>query len=150
MPRRADTAEPCFWADSPARMICTLGHHMRRALDRELSQGGAASSAHFIVLMILAQERNVTAADLAKRLGQNPGAMTRLIDRMEARALVRRVRQEDDRRRVCIELTAQGLRLIPGLERVGMGVIRLAMRDFTSAEQRQLTGFLKRMIENVR
>ena len=150
MPKRAHTPGDCSWSDSPGRLIGMLGHYMRRGLDHQLSQCGDATSAHFIILMILSNERNVTAADLAKRLGQDAGAMTRLIDRMEARVFVRRARREDDRRRVCIELTPQGRKLIPDLERAGMNVVNRAMRDFSATEQRQLTGFLKRMIENVR
>jgi DNA-binding MarR family transcriptional regulator len=126
-----------------------LGHYIRRGLDQELAQYGGASSAHFIVLMMLACEGSITAAELAKRLSQDPGAMTRLLDRMEARSLVRRVRQEDDRRRVCIELTSQGQKLLPVLERAGKVVVNRALRDFTGPEQRQLSAFLKRMIRNV-
>ena len=126
-----------------------LVHYMRRGLDQELAQHGEATSAHFIVLMMLGCEGSITAAELAKRLSQDPGAMTRLLDRMEARGLIRRVRQQDDRRRVCIELTPQGARLLPVLERAGKVVVNRALRDFTAAEQRQLSAFLKRMIHNV-
>ena len=48
-----------------------------------------------------------------------------------------------------IELTSQGAKLLPVLERAGKVVSTRALRDFTATEQRQLCAFLKRMIRNV-
>jgi len=149
MATRSRAAAHAAWLDSPGRLIGKLGHYMRRGLDQELARHGEATSAHFIVLLMLGCESRITAAELAKRLGQDPGAMTRLLDRMEARGLIRRVRQEHDRRCVCIELTSQGAKLLPVLERAGKVVSTRALRDFTATEQRQLCAFLKRMIRNV-
>lgn len=150
MVRQVGAAARASWLESPGRLIAVLSHCMRRGLDQELARHGEATSAHLIVLMMLACEGSITAAELAKRLSQDPGAMTRLLDRMQARALIRRVRQEEDRRRVCIELTAQGAKLIPVLERAGKVVVTRALRDFSATEQRELSAFLKRMIQNVR
>jgi DNA-binding MarR family transcriptional regulator len=150
VPKPHYTAENYDWHDSTGRLVAMLGHFLRRGLDGQLSQCGGTTSAHFIVLMILAHEDNVTAADMAKRLNQDPGSMTRLLDRMEAKSLIRRVRQKEDRRRVCIELTAQGAKLIPAIERASITVLNRALQDFTVAEHRQLHRLLQRMIENAR
>ena len=47
----------------------------------------------------------LTAGDLARESGLSTGAVTTLIDRLERRGYVRRVRDTEDRRRVFIELT---------------------------------------------
>jgi len=47
---------------------------------------------------------------LAEHMGVSASAMTRLVDGLERRGWVRRVRGDDDRRRVDLELTAEGRR----------------------------------------
>src|SRR5262245_5647173 len=47
----------------------------------------------------------VTAGALARESGLSSGAVTTVIDRLEAAGYVRRVRDEADRRRVLVELT---------------------------------------------
>jgi DNA-binding MarR family transcriptional regulator len=51
-----------------------------------------------------------TAGALATATGLRPAATTALIDRLEARGLVERVRDEADRRRVPVQMTEEGMR----------------------------------------
>ena len=51
-----------------------------------------------------------TAGVLATATGLRPAATTALIDRLEAKGLVERVRDETDRRRVLVRMTTDGMR----------------------------------------
>jgi DNA-binding MarR family transcriptional regulator len=51
-----------------------------------------------------------TAGVLATATGLRPAATTALIDRLEAKGLVERVRDETDRRRVLVRMTDDGMR----------------------------------------
>ena len=51
-----------------------------------------------------------TAGTLATATGLRPAATTALIDRLEAKGLVERVRDEHDRRRVLVRMTDEGTR----------------------------------------
>ena len=51
-----------------------------------------------------------TAGALATATGLRPAATTALIDRLEAKGLVERVRDESDRRRVLVRMTEEGMR----------------------------------------
>lgn len=51
-----------------------------------------------------------TAGALAVATGLRPAATTALIDRLEARGLVERVPDEQDRRRVLVQMTEEGMR----------------------------------------
>jgi DNA-binding MarR family transcriptional regulator len=51
-----------------------------------------------------------TAGVLATATGLRPAATTALIDRLEAKGLVERVRDETDRRRVLVRMTDEGMR----------------------------------------
>lgn len=53
-----------------------------------------------------------TAGELANGAGLRPAATTTLIDRLEARGLVRRTRPTTDRRRVLVEMTEEGAALV--------------------------------------
>jgi DNA-binding MarR family transcriptional regulator len=53
-----------------------------------------------------------TAGDLAVACGLRPAATTTLIDRLSERGFVRRVPATDDRRRVLVELTEDGRKLV--------------------------------------
>ena len=50
----------------------------------------------------------LTAGELSRAIGLRPAATTALVDRLERDGWVRRVRAEDDRRRVLVELTEEG------------------------------------------
>ncbi len=56
-------------------------------------------------LDILDQHERMTAGELARESGLSSGAVTTLLDRLERRGYVRRVRDTADRRRIFIELT---------------------------------------------
>jgi DNA-binding MarR family transcriptional regulator len=54
--------------------------------------------------------------DIATRMIERSPGITRLLDRLEARRLVRRVRCPEDRRQVLCYATAQALRLLADLD----------------------------------
>ncbi len=52
----------------------------------------------------------LTAGQLAEAAALSPGAMTAVLDRLERAGFVRRVREEQDRRRVLVEVTPEARR----------------------------------------
>jgi len=107
------------------------------------------SSAQFIVIAALAlAETARSASDLCKGISYDAGAMTRMIDRLESKGLIRRNRRPDDRRVVYLELTEEGSRAYPRMREVSMGVVNRFLRGFSQTEARQLEGYLSRMLEN--
>jgi len=118
------------------------------AADPELAPLGL-SAAQFIVIATLALADSAkSASDLCKGISYDAGAMTRMIDRLESKGLIRRNRRPDDRRIVYIELTEEGIRAFPRMKILSMGVVNRFLRGFSQAEARQLEGFLSRMLEN--
>jgi DNA-binding MarR family transcriptional regulator len=59
-------------------------------------------------LQLVAAERDATAGRLAELLGLTTGAVTGVLDRLEQRGLVERVRDAEDRRRVLVRLRESG------------------------------------------
>jgi DNA-binding MarR family transcriptional regulator len=127
---------------------------MLAALDKELEadQSLAAldiSSAQFMIIATLAlADAPKSASDLCKGISYDAGAMTRMIDRLQTKGLIRRNRCSDDRRMVYLELTEEGSRAYPRMREISMGVVNRFLRGFTQTEARQLEGYLTRMLEN--
>jgi DNA-binding MarR family transcriptional regulator len=107
------------------------------------------SSAQFIVLAALAMADGAkSASDLCKGISYDAGAMTRMLDRLEGKGLIRRTRGSDDRRVVYLELTERGHQAFPRMRLVSLGVVNRFLRGFSQVEARQLEDFLTRMLEN--
>src|SRR5436190_3004654 len=77
-------------------------------------------AADYVVLAILANGGSVTASTVCSFLAHDPGAMTRKIDALEKRGLVRRIRSAEDRRAIQLELTPEGKKLYPKALAIGV------------------------------
>jgi DNA-binding MarR family transcriptional regulator len=135
-------------------LLSRVRTEMLAALDKALEADAELSaleisSAQFIVIAAIALAESArSASDLCKGISYDAGAMTRMIDRLESKGLIRRNRGADDRRVVYLELTDAGSRAYPRMRQVSMGVVNRFLRGFSPAEARQLEGYLTRMLEN--
>ena len=140
-------------ADLPPQAF-TLGRSVNRvrtalldALDRDLAQYDI-SAAQLIVLSMVANGDAVSAAGLCRTISYDPGAMTRMVDRLEQKGLIRRVANPEDRRSMKLELTTAGRALYPTLAATKDGVQRRFLTGFSRDEVVQLDGFLQRLFAN--
>jgi DNA-binding MarR family transcriptional regulator len=92
----------------------SVGYLVRRILatlsaevERELEPSGL-TNAQWVPLLKLYMGSASTVAELARGCQLDTGGMTRLLDRLETKGLVRRVRSSEDRRVVNLELTGEG------------------------------------------
>jgi DNA-binding MarR family transcriptional regulator len=75
------------------------------AYDEAVATALGLNRTDFRCLDILSTEGTLTAGRLAELMGLTSGAMTSVLDRLEAAGYARRIRDTDDRRRVHVELT---------------------------------------------
>jgi DNA-binding MarR family transcriptional regulator len=106
--------------DSPAQEVYLnlwRTYDRLRALEDELFAGYDLTAQQYNVLRLLKAARPdaVPTLALGERLVSRAPDVTRMIDRLEHRGLVRRERQADDRRVVRIGITDAGLALIAEL-----------------------------------
>jgi DNA-binding MarR family transcriptional regulator len=132
---------------SVGRLIGRVKMGMGDALDRELAPFDI-SAAQFVILVALATGEADSASSLCRGISYDPGAMTRMIDRLEQKGLIRRTDHPEDRRRVGLELTAEGKAVYPKLKAAAMTVQNQFLRGFSKSEVRQLEIFLQRMLAN--
>lgn len=87
--------------------------------------------------------------DLARAAELNPGAMTRLLDKLEARGLVARVADPADRRALNIHLTQAGASMWQDVNQCGQRVRERAMQGMSDTEREQLTRLLEQVRDNL-
>jgi DNA-binding MarR family transcriptional regulator len=124
------------------------------ALDQALASDPEISalevtSAQYLILATLAQREADSATQLCKSFSYDAGAMTRMVDRLEAKGLLLRRRCADDRRLINLELTEAGKALVPKMRSLAVAVQNRLLRGFSKADVKQLEGFLLHMLENV-
>lgn len=108
----------------------------------------ALTNAQWMPMLKLHRRKASTAAELARDCHIDAGAMTRMLDRLEDKAFIRRTRSSQDRRVVHIELTPEGqdtARHIPG---VICDVQNASLRGFSHAELETLQSLLRRVLAN--
>ncbi len=76
------------------------------------SDGEDISLPQFRALVLLSTEGSLRPADLAGALSVDPSTVTRLCDRLVAKRLISRGRDNEDRREVRLHLTSGGQRLL--------------------------------------
>jgi DNA-binding MarR family transcriptional regulator len=147
-------AAPVFYDPDNYQPNESVGYMMRRILnmvtvevDRELEPSDL-TSAQWVPLLKLHMGSGSTVAELARGCQQDAGSMTRLLDRLETKGLVRRVRSNDDRRVVNLELTDGGRAAAKKIPAVLCGVLNAHMRGFTTEEWQLLKGMLRRILDN--
>lgn len=102
-----------------------------------------------IIATIAIDSEAKSASSLCKSVSYDAGAMTRMVDRLESKGLIRRERCPNDRRLVHLELTDAGRAVWPIMKEITRQALNGLLRGFSKSEARQLEGFLRRMLENV-
>jgi DNA-binding MarR family transcriptional regulator len=126
-------------------LLHRAAQHMRTALDEAAQAHGLAGAREWIVLSALSAESRQTQLSLAQSLSLDKTTMTSLLDRMEARGLVTRRLDRNDRRARIPELTEAGRGIQAEVARTRNRVEAALLANFTQAEQRQLRELLTRL-----
>src|SRR5205823_14831902 len=85
-------------------------HKITSMLDAELRESHHLTWAEYDVRLRLAKAtgRTLTMSELARRIMISPSGLTRVVDGLEKRGLVKRIRSDDDARVVSASLTEDG------------------------------------------
>ena len=147
-------ALPVFYKPDNYQPDESVGYLMRRILstvsqevERELEPSGL-TNAQWVPLLKLYMGIASTVAELARECMLDAGSMTRLLDRLETKGLVRRVRSNEDRRIVNLELTSEGRAAAKQIPATLCNVQNAHMRGFTIEEWHTLKAMLRRILDN--
>lgn len=133
----------------------TLGfilHDVARLLRKRFEQhakGMGLTRSQWQALVFLAANQGVHLSGLAEMLEVEAITLTRIIDKLEAKALVRRCRHPTDRRMWLLYVTDEALPLIEELRRLGDATRAEALAGISERDRKQLTTMLTTMKENL-
>ncbi|MDD3618924.1 MAG: MarR family transcriptional regulator [Desulfobulbaceae bacterium] len=101
----------------------------------------------FSVLQALHTEGSMYQIALARHIGKTTGNLTTVIDNLEKRGLVRRVREQRDRRYYKVEPTPEGRKLIRKAYPAHVRQVERVMGKLTAGEQDMLSTLCTRLHE---
>ena len=126
-------------ADEAVVTLLRTADHARTALSAVVEEAGITLQ-QYNVLRILrgARPDGLCTLTIADRMLERTPGITRLIDRLEAKRLVVRVRSAEDRRQVWCRITPDGLRLLARLDRPVAELDRDVVAGLSRADQERL------------
>ncbi|WHZ10918.1 MAG: Transcriptional regulator, MarR family [Burkholderiaceae bacterium] len=136
-----------FAEDSVGLLMRKTVNRLALEIERQMAPNGL-TNAQWVPLLKLYLGEASTAAELARVCELDASAMTRLLDRVEAKGLCRRERSSEDRRVVSLKLTPEGREAAQKVPEVLSRVQNACLAGFTREEWQTLKDFLRRMLEN--
>jgi len=135
--------------ESVGYLVNRLAQTVARELDRRMVDLGL-TDAQWKPLLMLHQGECSTAADLSRMACHDTGAVTRLLDRLEAKGLIRRLRSAEDRRVVNLELTEAGEKIAAEVPKIIIGLANQVLVGFSPDEFAKFKDLLGRALLNAR
>lgn len=130
--------------ESVGQLLVRITALTKRLADQRMAVHGL-TSAQWKPLWMLETGKGSTAQELTCLMNSDPGATTRMLDRLEAKGLVVRERSADDRRVVQLRLTDAGRDAVRDVPYVLAELNNQALRGFTRAEFEQFKDYLQRV-----
>jgi DNA-binding MarR family transcriptional regulator len=90
------------------------------------------------VLFELGHRDLVTASDLCRELGLDPGYLSRMLARLEQQGILEKVRPENDGRQRLLQLTSEGRNAFTLLDQRSRDEVSEMLNDLSKEEQRSL------------
>jgi DNA-binding MarR family transcriptional regulator len=139
---------PLSRAKARAALMQELEHSVRKTsalgviFGQTVANSVGVSSSDLECLDFLNIEGRVTAGRLAELTGLTTGAITGLVDRMEKAGLVRRERDEEDRRKVYIAIIPEALEKVARYYEPLQKAVTKNWEGYTDAELKLLLRFM--------
>lgn len=128
----------------------SVGYQLVRARNLIVAEMDAAlkdfdvSSQQMGILLMLKRELASTPFEMSKMLGIDTGLMTRMLDKLQAKGLIVRSRDEQDRRVVNLSLTKDGAAVADQVPEVAVEVLNARLKAFTKDEVAELRRLLRK------
>lgn len=95
----------------------------------------------------IAQGAPIMVSEIAARMHLHPATVVGILDRLEIRGLVQRVRSKEDRRVVRVELTASGLDLVRKSPEVAQGLLVVGLEKLNTSNLKTISASLDQMVD---
>jgi DNA-binding MarR family transcriptional regulator len=128
-------------------LILRAHTYLRESGSKEFEERGITPQ-QYNVLRILkgAGPAGLPTLDIVQRMVERTPGITRLLDRLETKKLVRRERPSDDRRQVLCYVTKSGIDLVNEIDTPLKNVARQLLERLSDSELEELAGLLGKLI----
>ena len=139
--------------NSLAPLLSQVRMAMLSGVDQEFLRDADVASlevtaAQFVIIANVLKGHANSACELCKFMDYDRGAMSRMIDRLESKGLIRRVALAHTRRTLALEVTEAGKAAFPKMQACLAKVVNRLLKGITRTQVREVEKTLKRMLAN--
>jgi DNA-binding MarR family transcriptional regulator len=145
MPPRQHYKTSTYRAQSSIGYLLKRAHSLLTDLTEPVLERQGFSHVQYVILMLLRDDIALNPTDICRLYRHDSGALTRVIDQLAERGFVERLRRDQDRRKVELQLTASGRQVIDALLPSVVATRNLALAEFSVAEVAELTRLLTKL-----
>ena len=125
------------------RRVFQVVHEQSKKVKRETSITGPQLWA----IKVIASTSRIRVSDLAKKMYLHPATVVGILNRLETRGLVERIRTKDDRRVVNVVLTEQGTEIVRKSPEVTQGLLIAGLETRTMKNLDVINEGLSQLVE---
>ncbi|MFC2045320.1 MarR family winged helix-turn-helix transcriptional regulator [Chloroflexota bacterium] len=130
--------------------VWVIWHHTAELIikceDTTFIEKTGLSHQQYVVLLIMAlNDEPTTATHIAHHMSKNVNTLSTMLDRMESKGLVKKVRDLVDRRSVSLVMTDEGKRKLQASTIAGWELIEKLLSDFSEEELQSLIQLMEKM-----
>jgi DNA-binding MarR family transcriptional regulator len=114
---------------------------------RKLASDHQITAPQLMCLLAVVEKGSATATDIAERIYLSPSTLVGILDRLEEKGLVQRVRDVEDRRRVEVTLTDAGRTLASKTPFPLQYSLDKALKQLSNRERQRLATSMERLAE---
>ncbi len=123
---------------------------LRKETDRALAPWRTTCAQAYVLALIDVAGRPLPVTTLAKAMLQESPSITRLVDRMTSRGLVKRIDDPGDRRVALVSVTNKGMKLLEEIRPPGAETANQAFRVLSPRERATLKRLLRKFTDAAR
>ena len=116
-----------------------------RCYEPVFAREGLTAAQYNVLRILRGAGEPLPTMEIADRMVEHAPGVTRLLDRLEEKALVARVRCAEDRRRVLCRITPEGLATLARLDADVDALDARAVEGLSEGERQTLLGLLERL-----
>ena len=146
----SDGQKPVTSNNSHSFRILNSMRQIIRAIDvdsRRLASDHKVTGPQLMCLMAVLERGTIKALDVAERVHFSPSTLVGVLDRLEAKGLIRRERNAEDRRKVSVIATEAGKRLASRTPFPLQHSLGHALSQLSKREREELAGWMERLVD---
>lgn len=127
----------------------TLRISKKYSLKRLQEEGFDITIDQWVILLRIHEEEQQTQVQLAKAVYKDTASVTRILDLLHGKKLVRRIPNEQDRRKSALTLTEKGKSYVKNAKKVVLSIREEGTQGIAAKDLEIAKNVLKKMAENM-